>query len=150
MFSLYLGGAIWPAGAMGFGAEPHGNVHGAWGMPTSWSGGHAARSSPTPAGWSVSRDAKLSVLATGTLGKPPRWRVGSLIWDRSASPMANTLIVGSQRLYVVTSEGHAAASAEASCECRWTLSMSMLVCEHCGTAVELDRPAFARREAKRG
>jgi hypothetical protein len=62
--------------------------------------------------------------------------------------MTNTLIVGSQRLYVVTPDGHAAALAEASCQCRWTLSMGMLVCTECATGVQLQQPSYLRAGAK--
>lgn len=55
--------------------------------------------------------------------------------------MSDRLIVGSQRLYVVTPEGRAAASAESSCSCRYVRDNNFLVCEYCGTAFQLGRNA---------
>lgn len=54
--------------------------------------------------------------------------------------MSNTFSLGSQRLYVVTPEGHAAALAEPSCTCVWQLHASLFVCDNCGQAVDANRP----------
>lgn len=62
--------------------------------------------------------------------------------------MSNTLILGSQRLYVVTPEGRAAASAEASCQCDWRVNVNCLVCCKCGTAVELRRQDVSSKSGK--
>jgi len=53
--------------------------------------------------------------------------------------MSTQLSVGSQRLYVVTDDGRAAASAEDSCECVLMREDSLLVCQNCGTAWAMGR-----------
>ena len=64
--------------------------------------------------------------------------------------MSNTLSVGSLRPYVVTPEGHAAALADVSCNCRWHVEPGMLVCELCGTAVPLKRSDSVWKGASHG
>jgi len=63
--------------------------------------------------------------------------------------MSNLRSVGAQRPYVVTSDGHAAALAEASCSCEYRLSMGMMVCCKCGTGVPLVQPTYLPSRGKR-
>ena len=63
--------------------------------------------------------------------------------------MSNTLIVGSQRLYVVTPEGRAAASAEETCTCHYHFFKGMFCCCMCGFAIEYHEAPFIGGRGKR-
>jgi len=62
--------------------------------------------------------------------------------------MSTQLIVGSARLYVVTDDGRAAASAEDSCDCEYRWTVGLLVCSKCGTGVGVGRNSDYRRMDK--
>lgn len=64
--------------------------------------------------------------------------------------MSTAHSLGATRDFMVTSEGHAAALAEGSCQCVWQVASGMLVCKFCGTAFALMRGDGHIAEAKRG
>lgn len=62
--------------------------------------------------------------------------------------MANNPSIGSTRDFLVTSEGRAAAWAEASCRCTHEVQGGLIVCPKCGTAWQLARWAQTTFEHK--
>lgn len=64
-------------------------------------------------------------------------------------PMSTGRIVPDEARYVVTSEGHAAALAEASCKCSFANRDGWLICIYCATGFKTARPQAARTPEKR-
>jgi hypothetical protein len=54
--------------------------------------------------------------------------------------MPNPPSLGSLRPFTITDAGRAAASATASCVCRWQANGPLLICALCGFAIALYRP----------
>jgi uncharacterized Zn-finger protein len=63
--------------------------------------------------------------------------------------MSSPRIVPFVGTYVVTDAGREAANREDRCFCKMRVDQGMLVCEYCGTAYRLTRPASFVQGAKR-